>query len=516
MDRPHHRQQQGSAPSLAAVGLVKTFAGYRAVNEVDLTIAAGEIHALLGENGSGKSTLIKLLSGYHRLDGGSIEVGGRPLPSGSTEASYRLGCRFVHQDLGLVGERTVLDNLSLNAGYPTAGWTIRGRAARQAAEECLARVGLDIDVRTPVSELTPSLQTGVAVARALRRDPEAPVHLLVLDEPTATLPHDQVDSLLEIVRQVAARDVGVLYVSHRLAEVRRLADTVTVLRDGRRVAHRPAAELSHDALVELLTAGALDDDRPVAVSTAAAGDARLRVSDLASGQLRSFSVDVRPGEVVGVAGLTGSGRERALAAVFGAVGREKGVVEVDGSRLCADRPDLAVRRGVAYLPPDRKTQGGVMALAASHNISLTDLRPFWSRGLLRRRRERSETRRWFSDLGVRPSAAVDAPLETFSGGNQQKVLFAKWLRCKPRVLLLDEPTQGVDIAAKADLHHQINRAAAEGAAVVVSSADLDELVALSHRVLVIRDGAPATELSGSELTVANILVHTLGGRLAPR
>ncbi|WP_261566269.1 sugar ABC transporter ATP-binding protein [Frankia gtarii] len=495
--------------SLVVSGLRKSFAGHPAVDSVDMTIAPGEIHALLGENGSGKSTFIKILSGYHRPDAGQATVAGRPLRFGSVDASYQLGCRFVHQDLGLVDACSVVDNLSLSAGYPLAFGTIRGGEARRIAQESLRRVGVDVDVRRRAAELSPALRTGVAVARALRRDVSAPAHLLVLDEPTATLPHDQVDQLLEIVRQVAALGVGVLYVSHRLAEVRRLADTVTVLRDGRRVAQRRMADLSHGELVDLLTDGhAVAAARP---RHAEPGKVLLSARHVRSGHLRDLSFQVRSGEVLGIAGLSGSGREMALASLFGAVMRDAGLVRVDDTDLAPGRPDRAIAAGLAYLPPDRKTHGGIMTLSAAHNIALTDLRPFWKRLRLRRRPEIAETHRWFSALAIRPARATTARLETFSGGNQQKILFAKWLRRRPRVLLLDEPTQGVDIAAKADLHEQIRRAAAEGGAVVVSSADLEELGAVSSRVLVIRDGHIVAELGHDEATVPTMLRHSLGG-----
>jgi len=502
-----------AAASLTVTGLTKSFAGYPAVDGVDMCIGAGEIRALLGENGSGKSTFIKVLSGFHKPDQGTVSVAGRPLQLGSVEASYQLGCRFVHQDLGLVGDCSVVDNLSLNAGYPLAWGTIRSREARRIAHEALQRVGIDLDVRRKVGELSPAQQTGVAVARALRQDVSAPVHLLVLDEPTASLPHDEVDQLLDVVRQVAAQGVGVLYVSHRLAEVRRLAHTVTVLRDGRRVADRAMADLTHAELVELLTNGKLSDAGPARSTAAVAGTVVLSARAVSSGQLLDLSFDVHSGEVVGIAGLTGSGREVALASIFGAIGRSGGTVEIGQAQLPAGRPDLAIKTGVAYLPPDRKVHGGIMTLSATQNITLTDLAPFWKRLRLRRRGEAVEANRWFAELEIRPRRAAGEKLETFSGGNQQKVLFAKWLRRKPRVLLLDEPTQGVDIASKADLHEQIAHAAEAGSAVVVSSADLDELSSVSSRVLVIRDGRVAAELIGGDATVQNMLTHTLGGEL---
>jgi ribose transport system ATP-binding protein len=500
--------------SLSVTGLSKSFGGTAALSGVDISVAPGRVHALLGENGSGKSTLIKILAGYHTPDSGQALIAGSRLSFGSAEGAYRIGCRVVHQDLGLVDTSSIADNISFTAGFPTRLGTVNGREGRRIAERALAVIGLELDVRQPVGSLSQAHRTGVALARALREDPRSPAHLLILDEPTATLPHDEVDQLLAIIRDIARRGVGVLYVSHRLPEVRRLADDVTILRDGRRIATGPVASLSDRALVDLLTDGKLDDQAPPS-SRPGVRDRRtmLAVRNLAAGSLSDFSAEVRAGEVVGIAGLTGSGREVLLASIFGAVQRESGDVIADGTPIRPSRPDLSIGAGVAYLPPDRKTQGGIMSLSARDNISISDLAPF--RRLLRvsRRAETREAGHWFDLLAIRPLSGMASSLERFSGGNQQKVLFAKWLRRDPKVLLLDEPTQGVDIAAKAELHRQIAGIAAGGTAVLLSSADLEELITVSHRILVIRAGRIVASLAGAEATISNVTRQALGGEL---
>ena len=502
----------GQPASLRAGALSKSFGGTPALSGVDITIDTGEVRALIGENGSGKSTLIKILSGYHRPDAGQVYIAGKPMHLGSSESSHRLGCRVVHQDLGLVDDCSVLDNLALGNGFPTRWATIRSKTARQTAERSLAQVGLDLDVHRMVGDLAASQKTGVALARALRSDPHVPVHLLVLDEPTATLPHDQVDHLLAMVREVAAQGVGVLYVSHRLDEIRAIADTVTVLRDGKRVASDRASLLPHDRLVQLLTNGKLDTLAAPSRSRPEHTDKTvLQVTGLAAGPLRQLSFDAPAGSVIGIAGLTGSGRESALISIFGGITRRRGSVMVNGQELRPGRPDLSIAAGVAYVPPDRKNQGAVMSLSAQSNLTLPNLRPFWNRLWLRKRTERAEAQRWFGTLAIRPAGKAGASFSSFSGGNQQKILLAKWLRCGPSVLLLDEPTQGVDIASKAELHRQIVDVARRGASVVISSADLDELVALSTSVLVVRDGLLAARLDGPQVTVSNILLQTIGG-----
>lgn len=503
----------GGPPALHVEGLAKTFGGVRALKGVDLTVEQGEVHALLGENGSGKSTLIKILSGYHQPDEGAlVAIDGAKITFGSAQSAYTHGCRFVHQDLGLVGTSSVLDNICLNAGFPSRFGTINTREAMRSVREDLARVGLDqVDPRTPVALLTSALKTGVAVARALRTDANHPVRLLVLDEPTATLPETEVKHLLEIVRRVAVTGVGVLYVTHRLDEVFEVADTVTVFRDGLRVATQPTSTLNRRSLINLLIGSELDEIRSESEQLQSErGDSILRVTDLVAGPIAGVSLDVRPGDVLGIAGITGSGRESLLATIFGAHPREGGTIEVNGRELVPHRPDLAMANGLAYLPPDRKIQGGIMEFTARENIVISDLKPFW-RGLrLHGREEVKETRSWFDRLGVRPESGVNLRLSAFSGGNQQKVLFGKWLRRTPLVFLLDEPTQGVDVGAKAELHRQLLAAAAAGAGLVVATTDLDELVALCHRVLVLRDGRVVAHLVGEAVTMATVARESLG------
>jgi ribose transport system ATP-binding protein len=500
-----------AAAALEVEGLSKTFTRTRALWNVDLSIESGEVHALLGQNGSGKSTLIKVLSGYHAPEpGGSVRIHGESLPWASPVQSYRLGGRFVQQDLGLVGALSVLDNLAMGSGFPTHLGTISRKASIAQAREDLRRLDLDIDPRTPVASLSASERTGVAVARALRHDPLYPARLLVLDEPTATLPVDEVDRLLQMVQHMAAAGVAVLYVTHHLGEVFRVADRVSVFRSGVVVGAGPVGDFDHDKLVYLLAGEELlavenAESEQRAARASERGDATvLEVEDLHAGPLRGVSLSVALGEIVGIAGLTGSGRDAALPAIFGSAPRGGGSVRIDGQPVPAGRPDPAIRRGVAYLAPDRKTGGGIMTMSARENLTLPRLQPFWKRGVLSRRAERTQTRDWFKRLSVRPAEAIEDPLGIFSGGNQQKILFGKWLSQEPRVFLLDEPTQGVDVGAKADLHRELEGAALAGSAIVISSSDLEELATLCDRVLVIVDGAISAELRGEQLSESRI------------
>jgi ribose transport system ATP-binding protein len=499
-------------PVLEVERVSKTFTRTKALSRVSMNIEAGEVHALLGQNGSGKSTLIKILSGYHAPDlGGGIRIQGQDLPIQQPVQSYRLGCRFVQQDLGLVSTLSVLDNMSLGSGFPTAFGTIREKTSYKQARQDLERLKLDIDPKAMVATLSASERTGVAIARALREDPEYPACLLVLDEPTATLPVDEVDHLLDRVSAMASTGVGVLYVTHHLGEVFRVAHNVSVFRDGVVVGAGPVKNFDHAGIVQLLAGEELLAEETESRRERMAREAARRdhevvfeVEGLSAGALAGVSFSVERGEIVGVAGLAGSGRDSVLGASFGALPRTAGEVTVGGQALPAGRPDVAIDRGIAYLAPDRKLGGAVMTMSARENLTLPNLKPFWKGGLLRRRAETSRTKEWFDRLSVRPAGAVNDPLSIFSGGNQQKILFGKWLSQQPSVFLLDEPTQGVDVGAKADLHRELVTAAQAGAAVVVSSSDLEELADLCDRVLVIVDGRISAELRGAELTEGNI------------
>jgi ribose transport system ATP-binding protein len=479
-------------------GLTKRFDATLALDRVDLDVCAGEVHALVGHNGSGKSTLIKILAGFHEPDPGSeVTLGGEPLTVGSAAASLGAGLRFVHQDLGLVHTLNTVENLALGAGFETGlGGRIRWTAERRAARRRMHELGYDIDPRRAVGELAAAERTGIAIARALRDAEQA--RLLVVDEPTAMLPRHETAALFDAIRRVRDRGLGVIYVSHRIDEVFALARRVTVLKDGRRVGTFAVDELDEPRLVELMTGGAPLQSRSDAHSDARR-DALLAVHGLEGGVLADVSFGAAGGEVLGVAGLTGSGREELLPLLFGARKRRRGDVCVGGTTLAPGRPSAAVAAGMALVPGDRHRSGSVNSLSVRENLVLTDLRRHATRlGLVRRDAERAESRRWIASLDVRPSDP-DAPFMSLSGGNQQKIVLAKWLRLRPRVLLLDEPTQGVDVQAKAIIHHMAREAATAGAAIVIASSDDAELCDCCDRVLVIRDGRIAGELRGDEI-----------------
>ena len=500
-----------AGPLLEVSGVSKAFGPTEALVDVDFDLRPGEIHALVGQNGSGKSTLVKIIAGVHEADAGSIAVEGEGFDPRRPGEARRRGLRFVHQDLGLVGSLDVVENLALGRGYDLRfPRRISWRHERRQAHAALADLGYDLDVRSLVGSLRASERTGIAIARALDGW-ESAARLLVLDEPTASLPEAEVARLFDVVRTIRARGVGVIYVSHHLDEVLALADRVTILRDGARVGTFAAEELDHDRMVELIVGrgpaapgaqSASPRPEPATPGAPSQREPSLVVDDLSGAVLRGVSLRVGAGEIVGVAGLTGSGREELGPALFGAAGR-RGSVSVAGRVLPADRPDLAIQAGLGFVPADRKSVGLVASMVVRENVTLADLRPYLRGGLLRHRAERSDVDTWLGLLDVRPRDQTLGAMR-LSGGNQQKVLLARWLRIQPRVLVLDEPTQGVDVGAKVEIHRRIAAAAGDGAGVLVCSTDTAELVKVCDRVLIMQRGGIGAELAGRDISEERI------------
>jgi len=497
-----------ATPQLQVRNLSKTFPGTRALRSVDLDIAPGEVHALVGANGSGKSTLIKILAGVHEPDAGaSAEVRGEPFELGSVTAADRAGLRFVHQDTGLVHSLDATDNIALGRSFETrALGAIDWKRQRKVARDALAALGYHFDVRRPVGELRASERTGIAIARSLLGWEEQ-ASLLVLDEPTASLPKPEVEALFDVVRRVRSMGVSVIYISHHLDEVFAVADRVTVLRDGEKVATRPVDGMTHDELVELMVGAVVERagaKRPLEDRVPA-----LSLEGVSGKVLESLDLTVHRGEIVGIAGITGSGRDEVAPIIFG--GRERrGRITVDGKVLPPERPDLSVSAGVGLVPADRHGEGVILDMSVLENLTISNLRPYWQRFLYRHRGERSDAQGWIQRLSVKPRR-LDPLVATLSGGNQQKVVIGKWLRIEPSVLLLDEPTQGVDIGSKAEIHALIDEAAEKGTAVVVCSSDESELERLCHRVVVLADGHVRAELGGGEIVASRLTQISLGG-----
>jgi len=493
--------------ALEVHGLSKTFGATRALRDVDFQVRSGEVHALVGQNGSGKSTLIKILAGFHRPDRPSVAtVHGRELVLGDQAAAHSAGLRFVHQDLGIVPSLDSLDNLALGFGYATgAGGRIRWRAQARHAQAALSELGYDIDVRRPLTDLAPVERTAIAIARALQGI-EAGASVLVLDEPTATMPQPEVARLFTMVRLLHSRGVSVLYVSHHLDEVYELADRVTVFRDGQAVETAPVGSLPRKKLVETMV-GDIPDE-PLADRKAGSSELALSLRGFGARIIRDLDLDLHCGEVVGVAGITGSGREEFCDALFGGRPR-RGRVTVGDSLVEPMRPEEMVARKVGLVPAKRRDDALILQMSVRENFTLPDVSEFWQHLLLGHRSER----RVVTDLIRRLSVTTPGPeasIEALSGGNQQKVIVGRWLRLRPKVLLLDEPTQGVDIRAKSEIHALIDAAAAAGTAVIVASSDEAELERLCDRVLVLRDGRLHADLPRSRANAQAIAHEALG------
>lgn len=493
-------------PLLTIEHLTKVFPGQVALDDVHLTIMAGTTHALVGQNGSGKSTLIKILAGYHEPTGGptaTMHLGDAltELKLGDGRAADLAGIRFVHQDLGLVDAVSSVENLSLGGGYATRFGRINWKAETSRAAAELAALGFDdFDVRSPVGTLTPSQKTAVALARALRGWQDGAT-LLVLDEPTASLPGADVQRLFQAIRRLKERGVAILYVSHHLEEVFEIADEVTVLRDGRNVATLPVDDLDHERLIELMVGHVVDRQRSSV--DVVPGELLLAVDDMTGGNVVSLHLHVRAGEVVGIAGINGSGREHIVPLVTGQIPSQRGTVTVGTTDIANYAPGEGVRAGMAFVAADRARLGNFAMLSVVANTTICDLSPNVRSGRLVHADEAAEANDWITRLGTKTAGGA-VPIATLSGGNQQKVLFARGLRLAPRVIALDEPTRGIDVGAKEEIHGLIDRAATDGAAVIVASTDTEELVRVSRRVLIMRGGAIAAELTGNEITVENI------------
>ncbi|MGD9985557.1 sugar ABC transporter ATP-binding protein [Pseudonocardia sp.] len=479
----------------------KTFGATRALRSVSFEIERGSIHALLGGNGSGKSTMIKIMAGFHRADpGGTITVGERTLAADATsaEAARASGLRFVHQTPAVFGAMTIAENIAMDGGFPTTGPGINWSRLRKRTRALLERFEIPGGPDTELGTLRPAEQTMVAVARALQ-DVDASSHcVLVLDEPTASLPPHEASLLLSALRSLASSGQAILLVSHRIDEVLAIADAVTVLRDGELVVTRPGAGLTEAQLVEYIVG------RPVETvyaepAAAVTGETVLELRDVTGGPLRGVDLHVRKGEIVGIAGLLGSGRTELLRMIFGADPVEGGVVRLGGADLAARTPAEAMVAGVAYVPEDREHEGMLVDHTVQENISLASLRSYRRRLRISSRRERGDAARAIERFSIR-TPGPDALMSSLSGGNQQKVVVARWLKRDPRLLLLDEPTQGVDVAARAEIHRAVRDGVDSGLAVLLVSSDMEELALACDRVLVLRRGRIVGEVGATELT----------------
>jgi ABC-type sugar transport system ATPase subunit len=485
----------------------KSFGGVLALNDVSLEIQKGQCHALMGENGAGKSTLGKVLAGIHRPDLGQVLIEGQAVRLASPTDAAAAGIGMVHQELAFCPDLSIAENLALGR-YPTRGGMVSRSRMAERARELLAQAGeRSLDVTRPLRELSTAQEQVVQIAAAIGTG----ARILVFDEPTSSLSEREAQQLFGLIGDLKARGVTMIYVSHRMPEVFRLCDAISVLRDGRYVGTLtlPAGEKAwpletQDRVVQMMIGRPVSDYLPQHPE-GGAGEVLLEVKGLSSPRKFSdVSFEVRKGEIVGFAGLVGAGRSEVARAIFGLDGRATGTVLIDGQPLQLGRIREAMRRGVGLVPEDRKRQGLVLMMGGRQNISLSLLQRLNRLGFLRRGKEKKVTADYFQRLRVK-AASLTAPVSSMSGGNQQKVAIAKWLARGGRVLIVDEPTRGVDIGAKAAIHKLLDELAKSGVAVVVISSDLPEVLAISSRLLVMREGRIVGELSPAEATQENAM-----------
>ena len=474
-------------------GLTKRFGGVTVVDHVSLAVGPAEVAGLVGQNGSGKSTLLKMLARFYRPDGGDFAIKGGKIA-------------FVHQDLGLVPSLSVTDNLALGRGYPRRSVGLIDWSRAEADAEAIIREhGIHAEPRTPVQGLSLADRALLAIGRALGAIGAADRPLLVLDEPTSSLPDKEVGRVLDALVRIARQGGAVIFVSHRLEEILQVADRVLVMRDGKLVADTPRVALTHDGLVALMLGREFERIVARAPAGPAGGTARLRVEGLTGRLVQDFTCSVRTGEIVGITGLLGSGKSELGSLLAGASAPSAGRVLVDGRPVTMRSPGDAIRAGIGYIPPDRRAQGGLLSMSATENLTLPNtrafLRPFTR--LLNLQAEEAATMGWMNRAGVVPPLPRQR-FEAFSGGNQQKLVYGRSVRLMPKILVLDEPTRGVDVGAVADLYQIIREQAAGGAAVLLMSSEWEDLPRVCHRVIVLDRGRTVAELSGAQLTFEHI------------
>lgn len=509
MDKGRHAADSSDGPLLELRGVAKSFAGIPALKPLDLAIGRGDVVGLIGENGAGKSTLIKILSGNHLPDAGTILWDGQEVRFRNPRHAQVSGVATIHQELACFERLTVAENLFLGEPWPRRAWGGTDWAALHAAARTrLAAFELDLDPKAFLSALSPAQRQEIAIARALGQN----ARLLILDEPTASLSEPEVRRLLGHLDRLKESRVTIFYVSHRLEEILKITNRVVVLRDGAMVAQFPAAEASVTRMVREMVgrepAVRLASERPRVESAEPVFEAKNLGK---AGLFKDVSFQITRGEILGLGGLVGAGRSELARCLFGLYAPDHGTMRFRGRAWRPRSPADAVVAGLAYVPEERKRQGLVTPHSLANNMSITWLRRWARLGIVREHAEREQVEAAIAGYGVR-TRGPEQPVGTLSGGNQQKALLARWLELDPAVVILDEPTRGVDVGAKAEIHRMIAERAARGQAILLISSDLPELLALSHRVLVLHQGRIERELSGVDLTQENVLFAASGLR----
>src|SRR5215207_2491457 len=485
--------------------VTKHFGGVTAVEGVDFDLRPGEVHALVGENGAGKSTLMKIVHGLYEPDKGTLDVGGEAVEFSSPRDAEDAGIAMIPQELDLFPDLSVTENLFVGRHRPRTRWgTLDRNAMRAEARERLRSLGVDLDVTTTVKRLSAANQQIVAIARALVGEAKA----VVMDEPTASLTEREVQQLFGIISDLTSDGVGVVYISHRLDEIFTISDRITVLRDGHHITTAPANELDAEELVRLMVGRPLNE--LFTRSPHSSGEVALEVHGLSrAGEFEDVDLVVHQGEIVGLSGLVGAGRSEVAQCIFGIRSPESGEIRVDGEDVQIHSPQAAMERGIFYVPEERRSQGLILSFSIKNNITLSILDRISRLGFVPRS-ERQTADRFMGELSIR-GAELSDPVNRLSGGNQQKVVVAKSLAREPNVLLLDEPTRGVDVGAKSEIYRLMDDLAKEGKAILLISSELEEVLSMADRVLVMREGRISGEFSRREATQESVMSAATGG-----
>jgi ABC-type sugar transport system ATPase subunit len=496
-----------TGPVIEAHSIVKKFGGAIAVDDVSIEVNPGEIHAVVGENGAGKSTLMRVLAGVHQQDSGSVIVDGVKLEGGAKE-SIDLGVSLVHQELSLVPEMTVAENILLGSAPTTLGFT-NFSEMKNIARSALEEIGVSVDLDERISRLSVALRQFVEIARAVARKPK----VLILDEPTATLTPAETDYLLEMLQRLAGRGMAIVYISHRIPEVFRICHNVTILRDGKRVSVTAVAESTPEGVVDQMVGRELKKDLG-SHRDATPSDVVLKAEGIRAPSVDDVDLEVRAGEIVGLGGLVGAGRTEIVRAIIGADARKSGrvTITVDGKTRIISSYQSAIRSGVGYIPEERRVDGLALTMTVAENINLPNRKELSTAGFQQIKKIRTFAQRLAEQVGLRPPE-IKREAGQYSGGNQQKIVIAKWLGRRPAVMVLDEPTRGVDVGAKAEIHRLIKELADQGTAVLIVSSDLPELLELSDTIHVVRDGKIQGSIGHQDATEKAVMSLASGEKL---
>ena len=486
-------------------GIRKSYPGVRVLDDVSLTVRPGEVHALMGENGAGKSTLMKILAGAVRADAGTIHLDGQAVEIDTPLRAMELGIGIIYQELHLAPHLSVAENIFLGREpQRLPGW-IDSAKMRRDAQDLMDSLGMTLDVRTSVGGLAVAQRQMVEIAKATSRKAK----VIAMDEPSATLTAHELENLWILIRRLQAQGIGIVYISHRMDEVFQIADALTILRDGHVVGAKPISEISRDEVLKLMVGRSLDETFPKIV--AEQGQPVLEISGLSrQGVLEDIHLSVHAGEVVALAGLVGSGRTEIARCVFGADRMSGGEMRLGGVPFSPRSPHDAIAAGVGFVTEDRKEQGILLDLSVRENISLASLPKISTLGFLRRRQEQANAKESVEKLRVR-TPSIEQQVGNLSGGNQQKIVLAKWLQTAPKLLILDEPTRGIDVGAKLEIYGIINDLAAQGVAILMISSELPEVLGMADTIVVVRDGRIAGTLSRAEATQEKVGQLALSG-----